>query len=311
MDDAILIDRAEIACVQKPEKYHADGWDPAQFDVQNWLERAPWRTLRDTEYGLRKTDPQTHPVVFSDKLVNQIYKLDIATFLTAERISYLGISKLVSHAPDEASSIFLATQAVDEARHYEIFSKRLTEFGVSASQRDQMMEDMTTPELRRFYDLIREQVDKGDFAAAMMAHNIILEGMAYPIYRYESAYWSVFDPNLSRLIRGAFADEVHHVRFGESIIRRYARLGDVSRNRMQKLAKEFHQLMTDVFEATIRHYVNLYQLAANQHMELIGDIEIFKGRKIRDTPEVDQVRILLDEIQIEHSERLQRTGLAV
>ena len=67
------------------------------------------------------------------------------------------------------------------------------------------MEDMTTKELRKFYDLIEEQVDRGDFAAAMMAHNIVLEGMAYPIYRYEAAYWSIFDPSLTQLIRGAFA----------------------------------------------------------------------------------------------------------
>ncbi|MBM3117045.1 ferritin-like domain-containing protein [Jeongeupia naejangsanensis] len=291
------------------EKFVADDWDPSRFDVQHWLERAPWRTLRDTRYGIRPDIGVTHHAVHDDKLVNQIYKLDIATFLTAERVSYTGIAKLMQHAPDEASQVFLATQTVDETRHYEVFCERLAQFGVSPQQRDQLMEDMTTKELRSFYDLIREQVDKGDFAAAMMAHNIILEGMAYPIYRYESAYWSVFDPSLSQLIRGAFSDEVHHVRFGEAIISRYTKLGDASRNRMQRLASEFHKLMTDVFESSIQHYIHLYQLVTDQYMEEVGDIEIFQGKKIRDVSEKDQAYILMEQIQQEHQNRMQRIGL--
>ncbi len=296
--------------VPEPQnKFVADDWDPSRFDIQHWLGRAPWRTLKDTEYGIGKEVAPTHFAVIDDKLVNQIYKLDIATFLTAERVSYTGIAKLMQHAPDEASQIFLATQAVDEARHYEVFCQRLAQFGVSPEDRDQMMEDMTTRELRAFYDLIKEQVDRGDFAAAMMAHNIILEGMAYPIYRYESAYWSVFDPSLTQLIRGAFADEVHHVRYGEAIIHRYSKLGDDSRNTMQRLAREFHLLMTSVFESSIRHYIHLYQLVADQYMDVIGGIDIFPGKKMRDVSETEQVHILLGQIQDEHAQRMARIGL--
>lgn len=313
MNDAItLAAPVEQVIDQVPQaqsKFIAEEWDPSRFDIQHWLGRAPWRTLKDTEYGIGKDPAPTHFAVIDDKLVNQIYKLDIATFLTAERVSYTGIAKLMQHAPDEASQIFLATQAVDEARHYEVFCQRLAQFGVSPEDRDQMMEDMTTKELRAFYDLIKEQVDRGDFAAAMMAHNIILEGMAYPIYRYESAYWSVFDPSLTQLIRGAFADEVHHVRYGEAIIQRYSKLGDDSRNTMQRLAREFHSLMTSVFESSIRHYIHLYQLVADQYMDVIGDIDIFPGKKMRDVSETDQVHILLTQIQDEHAQRMQRIGL--
>ena len=295
--------------IEPQQKFNADDWDASRFDVQHWLGRAAWRTLKDTSYGISPGVGLTHRAVHEDRLVNQIYKLDIATFLTAERVSYTGIAKLMQHAPDEASQIFLATQVVDESRHYEVFCQRLAQLGVSPEQRDQLMDDMTTKELRTFYDLICEQVDKGDFAAAMMAHNIVLEGMAYPIYRYESAYWSVFDPSLTQLIRGAFADEVHHVRFGEAIISRYTRLGDASRNRMIKLADEFHKLMTAVFESSIAHYIHLYQLVTDQYMDEVGDIEIFQGRKMRDVSEKDQAYILMEQIQQEHATRMQRIGL--
>lgn len=292
-----------------PPKYVADDWNPQAFDVQHWLQRAAWGTLKDTRHGLRDGAPGLCEAVRGDKLVAQIHRLDIATFLTAERVSYRGIARLLAHAPDEASQVFLATQAVDEARHYEVFCQRLAESGLAPAERDRLMDDVTTRPLRQFYDLIEEQVDRGDFPAAMMAHNIVLEGMAYPVYRYEAAYWSVFDPGLTQLIRGAFADEVHHVRFGEAIIARYARLGDASRNTMQRLARQFHGLMTEVFAASIEHYIHLYQLCADRHMALVGDIEIFRGRRMREVAEAEQARILMAQIQDEHLHRMQRVGL--
>lgn len=291
------------------KKFTDVGWDTDKFDVQSWLERAPWRILEDTEYGVKSDAPDPHPALWSDKLVSEIYKIDLATFLTAERISMTGISKLVSCAPDEASSVFLATQAADEARHFEIFSRRLADFGVTPEQRNSMMDRVTTPEMRKFYDLIAEQVDRQDFSAAMLSHNIILEGMAYPVYRYEAAYWSVFDPQLSAMIRGAFADEVHHVAYGEAIMRNYTSKGDKTRNRMARLAKEFRMLMTEVFESTINHYIGLYQIAADNYMDEIGDIHIFPTRKMRDVPEKEQVQILMHDVNNECDKRLARIGL--
>ena len=46
-------------------------------------------------------------------------------------------------------------------------------------------------------------------------------------------------------------------------------------------------------------------------MELVGDIEIFKGHRLRDVSEEMQVRILLQEIKDEHTHRLARMGISV
>lgn len=291
-------------------KYSTDGWvNPVGTDFQSWLERAPWRTLKGTAFGAHPDDSPEHPALLDDVLVSRIYKLDIATFLTAERVSFENISRLVTVAPDEQSQVFLVTQTCDEVRHFEVFCQCLSEMGVTPEQRNSLMESVTTKEMQQFYDLIHEQVDKRDFAAAMLAHNVVLEGMAYPVYRYEAAYWSRFSPRLTRLIRGAFADEVHHVKTGEAIIARYTKMGSKERNQMQRLASDFHLLMRQVFEAAIQHYIHLYQLVANQYVELMGDIEIFPGILMRDVNEEEQVRILLADIEAEHAHRLLRVGL--
>ncbi|MFZ3088262.1 MAG: ferritin-like domain-containing protein [Methylotenera sp.] len=284
-------------------------WDNGTFGIQNWLERTAWRTLRDTTYGYRDNVAPPSELVWEDPLINQIYKIDIATFLTAEKISVDNISRMVSMAPDEASRVFLATQAFDEARHFEVFTRRLADFGVEPDERNGLMKRVTTNAMQQFYDLIKEQVDKEDYVAALIAHNIILEGMAYPVYRYEIKYWSKLDPGLSQIVQGAFADEVHHVSYGEAYIRNLIASDVTLRNRINILLGDFEKLLIGVFEAVILHYVGLYQAAADAHKSLMGDIVIFPGKKMADLSEEEQVRLLLDEVRQEHAKRLVTIGI--
>jgi hypothetical protein len=147
--------------------------------------------------------------------------------------------------------------------------------------------------------------------SALVAHNVILEGMAYPVYRYEIKYWSKLDPGLSQIIQGAFADEVHHVSYGEAYIRSLVAGDAVLRNRIEGLLRDFERLMTAVFEAVIHHYIGLYQAAADAHMDVMGDINIFPAKKIADLSEEDQVRLLLAEIRQEHANRMGTLGIQI
>lgn len=292
--------------------YAHQDWDNGHWGVQTWLERTAWRTLKDTSYG-RATgaeDP-AHPALSDDPLLKQVYLMDIALFIGAERTSYEAVSGMMRCAPDELAQIQLGTQVLDECRHHEVFCKRMADMGVTPEKRQALIQRYTTPALRAFYDLILEQVDRKDFYAASIAQNLIMEGMAYPVYRYEIRYWSRIDPGLSKTIQGAFADEAHHVGFGEAINKTHIqRIGSDERNRLLKLTHEFSKLMTQTFEEIINRYIGLYQECANQYMDVMGDIEIFRGRKMADVTEEEQARTVLHEIQNEHRLRLGRLGLA-
>jgi hypothetical protein len=294
----------------RPSAFHEQEWDNGSWGIQQWLERTAWRTLKETSYGRRSASAAEHPALFEDPLLQKVYKLDLALFVGAERTSYLAVAGMIPFAPDEIAQMQLGTQVLDECRHYEVFCKRLADLGVTPAQREDLIRRHTTPSLRTFYDLILEQVDKRDFFAASIAQNLILEGMAYPVYRYEIRYWSRFDPGLTDTIRGAFADESHHVLFGEAINRTQLQRASLDeRNRLRRLVADFAKLMTAGFNEIIRHYIGLYQACADQYMSEMGDIEIFPGRKLGDVTEEEQTRILLDEIQREHNERLARIGL--
>lgn len=288
---------------------HPQEWDTGRFSIQQWFKKTAWHNLKDTRYGVKTDAPPPREEIWTDPLLNQVYKIDLATFIAAEKVSVDCVSSLVRFAPDEVSAGHLATQTLDEARHYEVFCRRMADIGVEPGKRDDIVRKYTTPAMRKFFDLIMEQVDKRDFAAATLALNIILEGMAYPVYRYEKAYWSRFDPGLSQIIAGAFADEITHVGYGEAYIRHACATDVVTRNRILKLAGEFHGLMREVFQGVIFHYIGLYQAAANNHMDLIGDVEIFPGHKMAETSEEEQVRILMESISEEYSRRMASMGL--
>lgn len=292
--------------------YFPVGWDDSRWSVQGWFEKTAWKTLYGTRYGRYSDETKPHPAIWEDALLRQIFLLDIASFITAERTSMLAVAGMVGCAPDETSQIHLSTQVLDEARHLEVFCRRLADFGITPEQRVQMEQLVMGPELRSFYDLILEQVDKRDFIGASLAQNITMEGMAYPIYRYEIKYWSRFDPSLSHIIRGAFADEAHHVGFGEAIMRSQLKeLGSERRNSAIALLHDMQRLMVEVFEKMIKRFIGLYQQAANNHMDVIGDLEIFPGYRMAELNEEQQVRLLLEEIKGEQATRLNRIGVAV
>ena len=77
----------------------------------------------------------------------------------------------------------------------------------------------------------------------------------------------------------------------------------------QIVLHDMQRLMTEVFEGVIKHYIGLYQEAANNHMDLIGDLEIFPGQTMATMTEEDQARTLLKEIRAEQDARLRHIGV--
>lgn len=297
--------------IEMPKALSDIGWDNGHFDVQRWLQRTAWKTLDKTNYGRPRHGQEASSLLEEDPLLRKVYLLDLALFVAAERTSFKAVAGMIGIAPDEASQVQLGTQVLDECRHFEVFCHRFADLGIAPDEREKLVRNYTPPALTKFFDLLLEQVDRGDFVASSVAQNIILEGMAYPVYRYEIKYWCRFDPGLSETIKGAFADESHHVGYGEKVNRiLLRRASQEERERTKVLVRNFHQLMTEAFEQIIRRYVGLYQMCADQYRDLVGDVEIFPGRMLADVSEEEQTRMLLNNIQNEHRARLERIGIA-
>ena len=99
------------------------------YSIQNWLESCPQGYLENTEFG--HAPGEGEPALL---LENEVLRADAirttVQLVVGERCALAASSGLINAAPDEGSKRFLATQTLDEARHVEIFTKRLHDLGV-------------------------------------------------------------------------------------------------------------------------------------------------------------------------------------
>jgi hypothetical protein len=279
-----------------------------EFSIDRWLRRVPQGYLRDTTFG-HGPAAAIPEEIREQGMLRQVYLLDLALFIAAERVSTQVASGLVRLAPDEASFSFLASQTLDEARHFEAFAHRFHELGLEPAQRERLAADLLSPAYRGFFDLLLEAVDKGDFEAGVVGLNVILEGMAFPLYDYEMRYWKPFDPGLVSIIEGAFRDECRHVGFGEKALAHRLAHDPGARQRVQKTADDLSRKMRDVFADFLGSFVGFYDLAIQDHPERCAGLEILPGRPLVATTAEEQVRWLESEIAAGHRKRLARIGL--
>jgi hypothetical protein len=281
-----------------------------QFSIDRWLKRVPGGYLAGTEHGQTPGRPLPD-LVRQEGPLQHIYLLDLALFLGAERAGVLASAGLARIAPDEESLLFLASQVLDEARHFEAFAVRLRALGVDDGARDDLAAAFMPASYRAFLDSILEAVDKGDFEAGLIGLSVILEGMAFPLYEYEVRYWQPFDPGLAEVVHGAYLDECRHVGFGEKRLAWQLRRDPRSRRRLQRVVDDYARALRASFQEFLTDTVTYYDLAVRDHPELCSQVEILPGKSLLETSTEEQVRWLEAQIEGVHRKRLARMGLEV
>jgi hypothetical protein len=216
---------------------------------------------------------------------------------------------LTRSAPDADTLHFCAQQTLDEARHLEMFERRLALTAAAQNKPPSPAHAIMSPPLKRFVERCYEVVDRGEFIEGLTLMNLIFEGMAYPLYAYEERYWQAVDPFLTNLIRSAFADESRHVGYGIQLIN--DRLADdpAKKSAVRQLCQEASAAMAEVFDYYIRSFVSLFDAVAKRHGDLFQGAEFAPGKSIVATPYEEQVRSIQSTIRFEHSKLLARAGL--
>jgi len=241
----------------------------------------------------------------------EVHRLDLALFVVFEDASLRVSGALTRRAPTLDALNFSAQQTLDEARHHEVFRRRLeaasAALGLGA---DAAVEAILIPPLRRFLERAYEVADGGSFVEAMVLINLVLEGMAYPLYAYEERYWQPVDPYLARLIRAAFTDETRHVAFGAGLVRALLADDPSRRAKVAVLCHEARLALREVFDFYVRKFVSLFDAVARRHGDLFAGAEFAPGRRIADTPYETQIAAIHASIDREHGRLLARAGLA-
>ncbi|MDX2379622.1 MAG: long-chain fatty aldehyde decarbonylase [Acidimicrobiia bacterium] len=217
----------------------------AQYSIQRWLEMCPQGYLEDTVYGREAGESEPDEILENDEIREAAIRTTVQ-LVVGERCALAASSGLINAAPDHGSKTFLATQTLDEARHVEIFTRRLHDLGVAKDDLESTITEHANPNLIKFAEVLLEKVDAGDFVAGVVGQNIVLEGMAFSVFEMLEAVSRQENPKFAHTLTGTIADERRHVGFGEnrigSLITQYQeRRPDIER---LQLEMTYHMLAT-------------------------------------------------------------------
>jgi hypothetical protein len=220
----------------------------------------------------------------------EAHRLDLALFVVFEEWSVEVAHTLMRHAKGVMLA-FLTRQAQDDTRHLAVFGARLDqslavkpagadrtqalllrvlqsgERTTAALRREEIVNAVIVPPLRRFLDRVRSLANTGDSVEALSLLNLVFKGMACPLSRYEVRFWEKVDPFLSFLIRGADADERRHVTDAARILRTLLAGDAARRGPLLALCEAARAELAEAFRYYARKMVGLSSTYSKQLFE--------------------------------------------
>jgi 1,2-phenylacetyl-CoA epoxidase catalytic subunit len=232
--------------------------------------------------------------------------------VVGERCALAASSGLINAAPDEASKRFLATQTLDEARHVEVFTRRLFDLGVKSAELEDTLLAFANPHLVKFAETLLEVVDRKDFVAGVVGQNLILEGMAFHVFEMMHAANQQANPKFAHTLSGTIADERRHVGFGENRIGALIREHPERKKDVERLQRDMSYHMLATFGAAFRQGPGPEEVAQRlrEHgVEAKAGDQSWHGVKLGQASPEELEQVLGDTILKEFKRRLDRVGV--
>lgn len=207
----------------------------------------------------------------------------------AEEKAARALSYLVPLAPDVDTMEFYATQVLDEARHAMVFRNHLVALGVPAERLWPAIEDFAGEEIRSILVPLEEYTlevvrDQADFLGGVVIMTIVLEGALAPAAELSERKWRPLDPAAADIDKGAGIDEIRHLTVGAAIAKQYLGEHPEHKERVLELITRGMRMWGElpVHDLVSRREL-LYQQGLEQHATVVGDYEIWPGRRLIDT----------------------------
>jgi hypothetical protein len=260
---------------------------PQQCNLRYWLESVPAGTLRGRPDG---HDPGLTPPdhMRSGPLYAAITQ-EYAFRALAEEKATRALSYLVPIAPDIDTMEFYTTQVMDECRHAMVFRNHLVALGVDRSDlvasverlAGSYLESVLVPLEAYAHEVMRDQAD---FIGGVVMMTVIVEGALAPAAELSERKWRPLDPAAAQIDRGAGIDEIRHLTVGAEIGRQYLSAHPEEKPRVLAMIERGMRMWTELpVHEMIRDREELFQAGLAEHRDVVGDYEIWPGRRLVDT----------------------------
>jgi hypothetical protein len=280
-------------------------------DLRYWLAAVPQGTLAGRPDG---HDPRlvVPPFLRTPGPLREALAQEYAFRSVAEDKAARALSYLVAIAPDTPTMEFYATQVLDEARHAMVFRNHLVPLGYRLPE---AIEELAGDDVRAILDPLEDfglevMRDNADFVGGVVTMTVILEGALAPAAELSERKWRPLDPAAAEIDKGAGIDEIRHLTVGASIAKEYLAEHPADRERVLDLITRGMRMWTELpVHDLVYRRVLLFQQGLADHADVVGDYEIWPGRRLIDTtPEERQATADRWSVEMKES-RLKYIGL--
>lgn len=171
----------------------------------------------------------------------------LCNYCVGETAALEGASGLIVFAPNRHAKIFLATQVADEGRHLEVLLHRIRDLGVADPEAE--IARRASPSLLQFKDHLLEMVAAGNWEAALLAQNVILEALEFTVFRRHA---ELADTVTREVLEGIVVDERRHIGFGENELGRRLRVQPSIATRLRSVKADLDHLVLEALGETSR-----------------------------------------------------------
>jgi hypothetical protein len=315
---------------------------PRDCNLDYWLGAVTQGTLKGLVRGHRP-DSGVPPHMLEDGPLRDALIDEMAFRSMAEEAATRMISYLVVNAPDVDSMEFYATQLLDEARHSLVFRGHIVELGVPQDQLFAKMEEVSGEDRRRVLEPLNEFAQRpvlhafdevlahanGDvdalrttdvpgldwirlknYVGGVVILTILVEGVLAPFAELSERKWRPLNPAAADIERGANIDEIRHLSVGSWVVRQHLVDHPDDKQRVLDLITTGRRLWEElpVAEVIYRREV-LFQQGLEQHADVVGDYEVWDGRRLVDTTAEERLETVLRWSNETQESRLEYMGL--
>jgi hypothetical protein len=260
-----------------------------QCDLPYWFQGVAQGTLRGRAKNGHVPGEETPAHMRTPGPLRDAQILELGWRSVAEEQGTRVLGHYVANATSVTEMDFFATQLMDEARHSQVFRNHLVEMGVPQSELHATIADLASDYRREVLDPIlgfalQAVREEGDFIGAVAVFTIIIEGVLAPAAELSERKWNVLDPAAGAIARGAAIDEIRHLTVGSSIVREHLLHAPQIKAQLMDIIRRGRTLWDQIPDRTyILQREALFQDGMRQHAAVIGDYEVWPGRRLLDT----------------------------
>jgi hypothetical protein len=286
-----------------------------QCDLAYWLSAVAQGTLAGRAETGHAAAAVTPDHMRQPGPLREALMLELGFRSVAEEKATRFLGYYVANAPGIPELEFYATQLIDEARHSLVFRNHLVEMGVPADKLAATIADASADYVKRVLNPLEEYAlpvvrEPDDFIGAVAILTIVVEGVLAPAAELSERKWERLDPAASEIARGAAIDEIRHLTVGSSIIREHLRRRPEYLPRLREIVEGGMRLWSQVPDREfVLHREELFQQGMRQHADLVGDYEVWPGRRLLDTTPEERYDTALQWTDEMASVRLAHMGL--